>query len=160
MSDRTESTADPILEESVHIAAPPARVWQTIADIRRMPEWSPQVESTRLRSGFETVDLGAQFSSRNVRGEFAWITRGEIVRFEPSTTLAFRILENHAIWSFTLVPDGDGTLLTERRESPDGLSDASHAVVEQYLGGAEAFTAEMRAGMRETLGRIRTAVES
>lgn len=158
-SDSTEP-GDPVLEASVHIDASPSRVWETIADVRRMSQWSPQVESTRLRSGFDTVELGAQFSSRNVRGEFAWITRGEIVRFDPARAFAFRILENHAIWSFTLEPDGDGTLLTQRREAPDGLTAASHAVIDEYLGGTEAFTAEMRAGMRETLDRIRDTVES
>lgn len=160
MSDRAESPADPDLAASVHIDAPPTRVWEAIADVRRMSEWSPQVESTRLRSGFDSVALGAQFSSRNVRGDFAWITRGEIVRFDPPTTFAFRILENLAVWSLTLEPDGDGTLVTQRREAPDGLTEASHAAIEQYLGGAETFTAEMRAGMRETLDRIRAAVEA
>lgn len=150
----------PTLTASVRINAPVERVWAAISDIRQMSQWSPQVESTRLRTGYDTVEKGAQFSSRNVRGEFAWITRGEIVRYEPPTELAFRILENYVIWSFALEPDGTGSVLTERRETPDGISDASHAAVEQYLGGAETFTREMREGMQETLERIRAAVES
>ena len=42
----------PDLLDSVHIAASPERVWSLVSDVRRMSEWSPQVESTRLRSGF------------------------------------------------------------------------------------------------------------
>lgn len=157
--DASASGTDPTLEASIVIAAPPERVWETIADIRRMSEWSPQVESTRLRSGYDTVALGSQFSNRNVQGDFAWITRGEIVRYDPPTAFAFRILENDAIWSLTLEPESDGTRLTQRRESPDGLTELSHAMIETYMGGAETFTAEMRAGMNETLERIRATVE-
>ena len=32
-----------LIEGSVEIAAPPATVWALVSDLRRMPEWSPQV---------------------------------------------------------------------------------------------------------------------
>ena len=115
-----------MLERSIEIAATPARVWELVSDVCRMPEWSPQVTSTRLRRGHDRCALGAQFTNRNRHGELEWTTHAQIVRFAPERELAFRIEENWAIWSFHLEPAGaDGTLLTQRRETPDGISDLS-----------------------------------
>lgn len=150
----------PLLEESIEIAAPPASVWALVSDVRRMPDWSPQVTSTRLRAGFETVELGAQFTNRNIHGELEWTTRAEVVRFTPEQELAFRVEDNWAIWSFQLAPaEGGGTVLTQRRELPDGLSDISKELTDGFLGGQAAFTESQVAGMRETLEAIKAAAE-
>ena len=99
----------PALENSIDIAAPVAHVWEMVSDVRRMAEWSPQVTSTRLRAGFDTIGLGTQFTNRNVNGEAVWTTHGEIVRFDHEREMAFRIEENWLIWSFTLEPTAAGT---------------------------------------------------
>lgn len=150
----------PTLVDSVHIAAPDERVWAMVSDVRRMSEWSPQVTSTRLRDGFDSVGLGAQFTNRNCEGELVWTTHAEIVRFDPGREIAFRIEENWVIWSFTVAPEGGGTLLTQRRDTPDGVSDLSLELTNGFLGGVEAFTASMRAGMRLTLERIRDEAQA
>lgn len=149
----------PALEDSVHIDAPVEAVWTLVSDVRRMPEWSPQVDSTRLRNGFDTVALGAQFTNRNSFGELVWTTHAEVVRFEPEREIAFRVEENWIIWSFVLAPDGDGTVLTQRRDAPDGVSDLSLELTNGFMGGVEVFTESMRAGMRETLTKIKDQAE-
>ena len=150
----------PNLVDSVHIAAPAERVWAMVSDVRRMPEWSPQVDSTRLRNGFDSVGLGSQFTNRNSDGDLVWTTHAEIVRFEPEREIAFRVEENWVIWSFTVVPEGAGALLTQRRDAPDGVSDLSLELTNGFMGGVDAFTASMRAGMRLTLERIRAEAEA
>lgn len=151
----------PLLEQSIEIAAPVAEVWALVSDVRRMPDWSPQVTSTRLRSGFETCELGTQFTNRNVYGELEWTTHAEIVRCEPEQELAFRVEENWAIWSFQLSSaDSGGTLLTQRRELPDGLSDLSQELTDGFMGGQDAFAESQLAGMRETLEGIKTTAEA
>jgi uncharacterized protein YndB with AHSA1/START domain len=150
----------PALEDSVHIDAPVESVWTLVSDVRRMPEWSPQVDSTRLRDGFEAVALGAQFTNRNSEGELVWTTHAEVVRFEPEREIAFRVEENWVIWSFTLAQDGDGTLLTQRREAPDGVSELSLELTNGFMGGVEVFTASMRDGMRRTLEKIKEQAEA
>ncbi|MDN5857528.1 MAG: SRPBCC family protein, partial [Pseudonocardia sp.] len=134
-----------------------ARVWELVSDVLRMSEWSPQVVSSRLRKGYGAVALGAQFTNRNVNGEHEWITHGEIVRFVPEREIAFRIAENHVVWSFSLEPTAGGTVLTQRREAPDGISELARDYAERFLGGGAAFTETLRAGMRETVDRIRVA---
>lgn len=149
----------PLLEQSVEIAAPPAAVWGLVADVRRMPEWSPAVTSVRLRQGFDEVALGTQFTNRNVLGELEWTTHAEIVTWEPERRLAFRVEENWAIWSFTLEPSGEGTRLTQRRETPEGVSQLSHELTDGFMGGQDAFTESLLAGMAQTLEQVRAAAE-
>ncbi|KRA31378.1 MULTISPECIES: SRPBCC family protein [unclassified Nocardioides] len=149
----------PDLEQSVRINANPARVWELVSDVCRMPEWSPQVTSTRLRSGFD-LGLGAEFTNRNREGELEWTTHAEIVRFDAEQELAFKVVENWAVWSFRLQPDGDGTVLTQTRDTPDGISDLSKELTDGFFGGQEPFLETLDAGMRQTLERIKAAAEA
>lgn len=151
----------PSLTDSVEIAAPVDRVWSMVSDVRRMPEWSPQVTSTRLRTGFDEVALGAEFTNRNRYGELEWTTHATVVRYEPERELAFRVEENWQVWSFELTPLDDArTLLTQRRDAPDGISDLSLELTNGFMGGVESFTETMRGGMRETLEAIKAAAEA
>lgn len=150
----------PLIEQHVEIAAPVAEVWALVGDVTRMPDWSPQVTSSRLRSGFETIALGAQFTNRNLHGELEWTTHAEVVRFDPEREIAFRVEENWAVWSFSLAPSGEGTTLTQRRELPDGISDLSRELTDGFMGGQDAFSESLLAGMRETLERIKAAAEA
>lgn len=149
----------PDLEQTVRISASPARVWELVSDVCRMPEWSPQVTSTRLRSGFE-LGLGAEFTNRNREGDLEWTTHAEIVRFDPEQELAFKVAENWAIWSFRLQPDGDGTVLTQTRDTPDGISELSRELTDGFFGGQEPFLETLNAGMQQTLERIKAAAEA
>ncbi|WP_182377362.1 SRPBCC family protein [Nocardioides sp. WS12] len=147
------------LEQSIRINATPARVWELVSDVCRMPEWSPQVTSTRLRSGFD-LGLGAEFTNRNREGELEWTTHAEIVRFDPEKELSFKVVENWAIWTFRLEADGEGTLLTQTRDTPDGLSDLSKELTDGFFGGQDPFLATLTAGMQQTLERIKAAAEA
>ena len=153
------SNPQPILEESIEIAAAPETVWTLVSDVRRMAEWSPQVESTRLRGGAEQVADGVEFTNLNNNGTFQWKTHGTIIRLDNGREIAFRIKENWAIWSLRLEPTAGGTKLTQRRESPEGSPAATAQVIDTYLGGQDAFTQSMRDGMRQTLQAIKSAAE-
>lgn len=149
----------PELESTVEIEAPPARVWELVSDVCRMSEWSPQVDSTRLRAGFDQVGPGTQFTNRNSLGEMVWTTHAEVVRFSPEAELAFRIQENWVTWSFSLSPTPSGTRVIQRRTAPDGISELSYELTEGFMGGEETFTETMRAGMATTLAAIKAAAE-
>jgi len=153
------SNPQPVLEESIDIAAAPDAVWTLVSDVRRMAEWSPQVESTRLRGGAEQVADGVEFTNLNSNGTFQWTTHGTVVRLDSGREIAFRIKENWAIWSLQLEPTSGGTKLTQRRESPDGSPDGTVQVIDTHLGGQDVFTESMRNGMRQTLQAIKAAAE-
>ncbi len=149
----------PELEASVEIQAPVEVVWSLISDVTRMPEWSPQVQSVRLRSGFDDVRLGTEFTNRNTLGELDWVTHGEVTTFVPESELAFRVTENWVTWRFVLTATATGTLLTQRREAPEGISDLSQELTDGFLGGTPAFTEILRTGMAATLAAIKAAAE-
>lgn len=154
----TENRVPP-LEARIEIEAPLGRVWEAISDVRRLAEWSPQVESTRLTNGLDEVELGCRFTNANRHGELTWTTHGEVVAFDSGNEIAFRIAENWVIWSFRLEMTDHGTvILTQRRDAPDGISDLSRDLTETFLGGHDAFTETMREGMKETLEGIRASV--
>jgi uncharacterized protein YndB with AHSA1/START domain len=162
----TTSSADlvePLIEETVVVAAPPERVWALVSDLPRLAEWSPQVVRTFLRGG-RPVRLGSRMVNVNRRGLLVWPTQAKVVRFEEGRAIAFKIRENGTTWSFTLEPrdDGDpaaGTRVVQRREAPDGISDLSARLTDRVLGGQVTFQAELRAGMRQTLTRIKAEAE-
>lgn len=145
------------LEESVEIATAPERVWALVTDLPRMASWSPQVVRTLVRT---PVHAGTRAVNLNRRGFLVWPTTSKVVRFEPHRAFAFRVVENGAVWSFSLKPTASGTLLTQRREAPDGLTGFSRLFTRGFLGGREVFTAELRSGMRQTLGRLKADAEA
>ncbi|MCW2834137.1 MAG: hypothetical protein JWN68_2090 [Nocardioides sp.] len=148
----------PLLEESIDIDAPPVRVWSLVSDLGRMSKWSPQVVRTIVRR--RPVQLGTTTINVNRRGPLVWPTRAKVVRFEPHREIAFRIKDNRTIWSFCLADNGTGgTILTQRREAPDGISSISRSLTDTLLGGVAEFQVELGAGMRETLAKIKADAE-
>ncbi len=149
----------PLLEDSIEIDAPPETVWALVSDIERMSSWSPQVVRSTVNG--DEVGLGTTFTNENQQDDVAWPTNARVVRFEPPRDFAFKVKENRLVWSFELEPlPGGGTRVTERRECPDQITDLSIGFTEKYLGGVEAFTERQRAGIRETLERLKADAES
>jgi uncharacterized protein YndB with AHSA1/START domain len=150
----------PDLQATIEIDAPVEEVWALFSDVTRMTEWSPQVESVRLRSGFDEMALGTEFTNRNtLGGGLDWTTHATITAYDAPRELAFRVEENWVTWRFVLAPTATGTLLRQEREAPEGISDLSQQLTDGFMGGTETFTATMRAGMAETLERIKAAAE-
>jgi hypothetical protein len=150
------ATADTQLEQSIEIAATPAQVWALVTDLPRMASWSPQVVKTFVRG---PVRQGTRTLNVNRRGLLVWPTRAKVVRFEPHREFAFRVKDNFTIWSFTLEPTATGTRVTQRRETPDGISDISVRLTRVALGGQEQFRSELLDGMRQTLERLKADAE-
>ena len=147
-----------LIEESIEVDATPATVWKLVTDLPRMAAWSPQVVRTVVRGG--PVGLGTRTVNVNRRGPLVWPTRSKVVRFEPHRDFAFRIKDNNTIWSFTLEPTETGTRVVQRREAPNGTTKISDTLIRRVMGGQESFQGELRAGMRQTLRRLKVDAEA
>ena len=149
--------AAPLLQAEVDINAPVEKVWQLLADFRRMPQWSPQCRWMKplgaVRPGTRTLNL-------NRRGPLFWPTSSVITEFVPQHKLAFRISENRTVWSYELTPTEQGTRLVESRHAHDGISGFSAFATTTFMGGIAAFEQELVQGMQATLGRIKAAAEA
>lgn len=151
-------TYEALLEDSIEIAAPPARVWALVTDLPAMSARSPQVVRTKVKGG--VVREGATFSNLNRDRLLFWPTSGKVVTFEPERRFAFKIRENRTVWSFELEPTADGgTRLTQRRETPQGISDVSMRLTKIAFGGQPKFTSGLRSGMRQTLEALKAEAE-
>ena len=81
----------PDLRESLAVAAPADMVYDLVADLPRMGEWSPECERVTWRGGATSAARGAQFVGYNRVGLARWMTQGEVVTAEPGRHLAFEI---------------------------------------------------------------------
>ena len=146
----------PTIEVSTEIAAAPSTVWSLVSDPRNIARWSPQNFQTFLRG---RPQVGAKFVNLNRRGLLIWPTQSMIVRYDPEREMAFRVRENWTVWSFVVEPTATGTTLIERREAPKGISDLSVRLTNMAFGGTDAFAAELRDGMTDTLAKIKAEAE-
>lgn len=145
------------LEASIDVDASPEQVWKVVSDLKRMGEWSPQCKKMKVFGG--DVRKGTTTLNVNRKGLLVWPTTSKVVEFEPNKTIAFRIVENKTIWSYSLTPSGNGTTVVEKREAPSGTSAVSGFLVKNVLGGIEQFDVELLDGMNKTLQRIKSASE-
>ncbi len=151
-----EATA---LEASIEVPNSPAEVWALISDIRRMSRWSPQVVKSFVKGGVSRK--GAKFFNINRDGFKVWPTQAQVVDFDPDERLAFKVKENYTVWSLNLSPTASGgTLITQRRETPKGISSLSHKLTDRFFGGQENFNEVLQAGMEQTLERIKADLAS
>lgn len=145
------------LEASIDVDASPEQVWRVVSDLKRMGEWSPQCKKMKVFGG--EVRKGTTTLNVNRKGFLVWPTTAKVVDFEPNKTIAFRIVENKTVWSYTLTPTATGTTVVEKREAPTGTSAISGFLVKNVLGGTEQFDVELVDGMNATLQRIKAASE-
>jgi uncharacterized protein YndB with AHSA1/START domain len=146
------------LRAETEIAAPPARVWETLTDLRRMPEWSPElVRMVPLKPG--GLKVGQQYLGLNRRKAVVWPTRSVVAVVEPERTLAWDTRSSGARWIYELSPTGTGTRVVHRRPVPARLTLISRAFAPLFLGGSDEHADELEGGMAETLGHLKAAIE-
>jgi hypothetical protein len=106
-----------------------------------------------LRQGGRTVNF-------NRRGLLFWPTTCRITEFIPEQKLAFRVNENHTVWSYELQPTEAGTRLVETRHAENGTTAVSNMLVNAMMGGVPNFEQELIDGMNLSLSRIKAAAEN
>ncbi|WP_026415660.1 SRPBCC family protein [Actinomadura oligospora] len=155
------------VEESVPVAASPDEVYAAVSDLRRMPEWSPELFRVWIRDGGEIAE-GTRFVGFNRLGWRVWFTTCEVTAAIPGRAFAFRVTTFGmpvALWGYRVegIGDGESSRLAEywhdlRRDSRTaGIASLLGRV---FTGVAAEDRAELnRRGMRATLDRVRAALE-
>jgi ribosome-associated toxin RatA of RatAB toxin-antitoxin module len=147
--------------DSVTVNAAPEAVYDLVADVTRIGEFSPVCKSAQW-----TDDAHTTFTGDNVTPEMQWTThcrvdvaeRGEEFTFTNAGMDGQRDLVR---WSFTFAHVGDGCEVTEHWQVLPGYGEFMHSVapdmdVEAYLDGVVPNT---HAGMAETLAKLKAAAE-
>lgn len=146
-------------EATVTIEADPGRVWETVTDITRMGEWSPECTGGRWVRGARGPEAGARFVGSNAHGLMRWRTHCQVVVCEPQTRFAFSVAESGMTWGFRIEPEGTGTRLTQWREHSTATPLLARIAVGSGLLGKNRETL-MVDGMHRTLERVKTQLEA
>ncbi|HEX7718138.1 MAG TPA: SRPBCC family protein [Marmoricola sp.] len=146
------------LRAETTIDAPPAQVWAALADLTRMPDWSPELlRMVPLKPG--GLKVGQQYLGVNRRKAVVWPTRSVVAQVEPERALAWDTRSSGARWIYELSPEGSGTRVVHRRPVPQKLTVLSRLFAPLALGGSDGHADELEAGMARTLARLKDAVE-
>jgi uncharacterized protein YndB with AHSA1/START domain len=147
-------------EVTVHMAAPPERVWELVSDVTRIGRYSPETFDAEWLDGATAPAVGARFRGhvkRNGRGPTYWTTC-KVLACEPQRELAFGVVNGGRVvntWRYRLEAAGDGTDVTESFELADALP---LRVYWMLMGWARGKTNERN--MRATLEAVKTEVEA
>jgi uncharacterized protein YndB with AHSA1/START domain len=108
-------------EVDVVVDAPPAAVWEVVGDPRRTGEWSHECLEVQFVDGAAAPAVGVRFRGRNKVGKRGWSRTCEIVSLDPGHEISWRTVptqmyRDSTIWTITVVPEGEGTRITQRYE--------------------------------------------
>ncbi len=147
---------------ALRIDATPDVVYALVADVTRTPEFSPEIQRCTWLDGATGPVVGARFEAVNkvARGP-AWKNRPVVTAAQPGREFAFSRTERFSgtlVWRYRLEPDGGGTRLTESYEVTRPVSRLGWFIIGRLYGSRDR-RAELRAGMLQTVERIRDTAE-
>jgi hypothetical protein len=150
-------------EVSTVVAAPPEVVYALVADVTRMPEFSPEVTSCSWLDGATGPAVGARFEAVNTAASRkSWKNRPVVTVAEPGREFAFTRTEAFAgtiAWRYRFEPADGGTRVVESYEVERPVSRLGWFVIERiFRGGVRREV--LREGMRQTLERLKAAAET
>jgi hypothetical protein len=150
MSQRSHS-------ESVDVACLPEALYEMVADVTRMGEWSPACKAAWWDEG-DGPRLGAHFTGRNVDGDSTWETRCEVVVAEPGREFAWIVGDAFVRWGYVFEPVDTGTRLTESWEFlPGGVAMFRERLGDQAEAQIAYRTRAALSGITATLAAIKAA---
>ena len=150
-------------EVTIHIDSRPDEVYALIADVTRTPQFSPEVLSCVWLDGATGPAVGARFEATNkVRRGRSWKYRPVVTVAETGKEFAFSRTEKVTgtlVWRYRFQPAGTGTHVSESYEVTRPVSRVGWFVMERFFGSRDR-RAELRAGMQQTLERLKAAAEA
>jgi hypothetical protein len=150
-------------EVSIHIQATPADVYALIADVTRMPEFSPEILKCTWLDGATGPAVGARFAAVNkVPNRPSWTNKPVVTVVEPGRAFAIARTEKlggTVEWRYEFEPDDGGTRLTESYTVTRPISRLGWFMIGVLFARRDRRT-DLRTGMQTTLERIRAVAEA
>lgn len=105
--------------------APPAAVWDVVADVTRTSEWSGECRKVEWLGDATAAVPGAMFTGANRAGPWTWKRKNEILVADRPRTLAWRtvpetLFPDSSEWRFRLEEVDGGTRITQAFEVVEG----------------------------------------
>ena len=147
---------------SVYMKATPDAVYDLVADVTRMADFSPEIRRCTWLDGARGPAVGTRFEAVNkVQSGRAWTNKPVVKVVDPARRFSFARTERFAgtvEWTYRFEPEGDGTRVTESYEVTRPITRVGWFVI-AVLYGRKDRRADLHAGIEETLERIRAVAE-
>lgn len=156
----TSPVSDTTVMVTRAIDADANQLWAMVADVTRMPAWSPETVAATWLDGASTAATGAKFRGTNRNGKKSWKTVATITEAVPGRVLAFRVKAgglNVAEWRYSFEPAGAGCSVTETWTDRRG---PLLKVISPRVTGVADRATHNRSGIEKTLERLANAAES
>ena len=151
--------------QSIEIDAPADRIYDLVADMPRMGEWSNECARVEWTNGATGAAPNATFLGHNYtgpRGIIKWSRKGRVLTADRGREFAFDRTEPFAgtvRWRYLFEPEGTGTRVTESYEVTKDLTVVGWFIIGTLYGRKDRRT-EMRASMLATLDRVAELTEA
>lgn len=146
----------------MRVAAPPELVWELVADVPRMGEWSPECRRCEWLGGATGPTVGARFRGHNRFGPWRWRREVLVTAADPGTEFAFVTLGTEETeqtrWRYRFARTEVGT---EIEESFEAVTRPLYVHLWLSMPGMTSLRKRQAVrGMARTLERLKTAAES
>ena len=145
---------------TVHMDAPPAKVWQLVSDVTQIGRFSPETFEAEWIEGATGPAVGARFRGhvrRNEKGPVYWTTC-TVTECVPEEVFSFGVGKPGSplnTWAYRLEPTDTGTDVTESFALADVLPLRIYWALFGWARGRR-----NRNDMRRTLERMKAVVEA
>ena len=144
------------------IDAPPEVIYDLVADVTRMGEWSPECVGGEWVDGATGPAVGARFRGRNRHGLARWSNKPRVVAADRGREFGFVAIDpvgrDMTRWAYRFEPTPTGTEVTESFEMVRTIP-LYIRLFDRWLMGVKDRKADLEANMRRTLASIKTAAE-
>lgn len=156
-----DDSVNPSVEVRTTIRAAPEKLYELVADLPGMGQWSPENTGGRWMGGATGAAPGARFRGANRHGIRRWSTTCTVLAADPGRRIVWesRLFGLPiARWSYTFEPDGSGgTVVTEATED---RRNPLYKALSPMAAGVTDRVAHNRSTMEVTLERLKAAAET
>ena len=142
---------------SVVIAADAETLYDMVADVTRMGEWSPACTSCAWDEG-ATAEPGSWFTGQNQLGDFKYETRCEVIAADRGKEFAWMVggvTDGPALWRYRFTPVDGGTEVEESSAVVRLTGPFAEMPDDRLLG----IVAGNQAGITTTLANLKAVAE-
>jgi hypothetical protein len=150
---------------SVTVSASPEEVYDTVSDVRRIPEWSPECVHAHWIGEVDGPEEGDRFLARNRRGLLRWGNRPVVAVADRPREFAFVIHQPPfgalTRWAYHIEPGAEpGT--SEVTESFELVRDQPkiNSWVVRFVAGVRDREPDLQRNLETSLERLRTVIEA
>jgi hypothetical protein len=149
-------------EADIEVDASPETIYDLVADVTRMGEWSPECVSGEWVDGATGPAVGARFRGRNRHGLARWSNKPRVVTAERGREFSFVSMDpvgrDMTKWTYRFQPTSSGTEVHESYELLRNLP-LYLRLSDRWFMGVKDRKADLEANMGQTLANIKTAAE-